>query len=147
MKRVVLFAGVAMLGAMVDTVPAEAGQPAPPPPAPAPIVFFDIAGPDMARQASFYRTVFNWDVAKDGRFSAPVTLPLGATLRQDPRDKIIYVGVDDVTATLTKIKAHGGSIVQPRFEVKGVVVLGLFTDPAGNSMGLVELKDGKLKVP
>jgi hypothetical protein len=31
--------------------------------------------------------------------------------------------------------------------VKGVVIIGLFTDPAGNSMGLVEMKDGKLKIP
>ena len=114
---------------------------------PAPIVFFDIAGPDMAQQAAFYRAVFDWDIRKDGGFSAPVTAPLAATLRQDPHDKIIYVGVDDVTATLAKIKANGGSIIQPRLEVKGVVVLGLFKDPAGNSMGLVELKDGKPTVP
>jgi predicted enzyme related to lactoylglutathione lyase len=37
--------------------------------------------------------------------------------------------------------------VAPRFEVPGVVVLGLFTDPAGNSMGLVEMQDGKPKIP
>jgi len=114
---------------------------------PAPIVFFDIAGPDMARQAAFYRAVFDWDVGKDGRFSAPVTPRLDGALRQDPQDKIIYVGVDDVTATLARITANGGSIVHPRFEVKGVVVLGLFKDPAGNSMGLVELDNGKPKVP
>jgi predicted enzyme related to lactoylglutathione lyase len=114
---------------------------------PAPIVFLDIAGPDLARQVAFYRSVFEWDIQPDGRFSAPVTLPLGAVLRQDPPDKILYVGVDDVTATLALIVANGGAIIQPRFEVKGVVVLGLFTDPAGNSMGLVELEDGKPKVP
>ena len=116
-------------------------------PMPAPIVFFDIAGPDMAKQAAFYRTVFDWDVGQDGRFSAPVTPRLAGTLRQDPKDKIIYLGVDDVTATLAKVTANGGHVIQPRMEVKGVVVLGLFTDPAGNSMGLVELKDGMPKIP
>ena len=35
----------------------------------------------------------------------------------------------------------------PRFAVKGVVVLGLFKDPAGNTMGLVETKDGKPVIP
>jgi len=114
---------------------------------PAPIVFLDIAGPDMARQMAFYRSVFDWDIQPDGRFSAPVTLPLGAVLRQDPPDKILYAGVEDVTAALTLIVANGGSIIQPRFEVTGVVVLGLFKDPAGNSVGLVEMKDGKPKVP
>lgn len=36
--------------------------------------------------------------------------------------------------------------MQPRFEVKGVVILGLFTDPAGNGMGLVEMTGGKPKI-
>ena len=114
---------------------------------PAPIVFFDIAGPDMAKQSAFYRTVFDWDIRPDGGFSAPVTARLDGTLRADPAGKIIYIGVDDVTATLSKVVANGGKVVQPRFEVKGVVVLGLFTDPAGNSMGLVEMAEGKPKVP
>ena len=114
---------------------------------PAPIVFLDIAGPDLAQQAAFYRTIFDWNIGADGRFSAPVAPPLQATLRQDPPDKIIYIGVEDVTATLTKITENGGTIVLPRFEVKGVVILGLFKDPAGNSMGLVELHNGQPKVP
>lgn len=114
---------------------------------PAPIVFFDIAGPDASKQAAFYRAVFDWDVAPDGRFSAPVLAPLGGALRADPADKVIYIGVDDVTVALAKVTANGGKIVAPRFEVKGVVVLGLFTDPAGNRMGLVELTGGKPKVP
>ena len=114
---------------------------------PAPIVFFDIAGPDMAKQAAFYRTVFDWDVGPGGQFTAPVTSPLPGTLRADPADKIIYLGVGDVTATLARIVANGGKVVAPRFEVKGVVVLGLFTDPAGNSMGLVEMAGGKPKIP
>ena len=114
---------------------------------PAPIVFFDIAGPDMAKQAAFYRTVFDWDVAPDGRFTAPAAAPLAGTLRADPADKMLYLGVDDVTATLASIVANGGAVVAPRFEVKGVVVLGLFTDPAGNRLGLVEMKDGKPKIP
>ena len=69
------------------------------------------------------------------------------SIRKDPAQKIIYIGVKDVAAKLTEIKAKGGSIDAPRFEVPGVVVLGLFKDPAGNAMGLVEMKDGKPKVP
>ena len=114
---------------------------------PAPIVFFDIAGPDMAKQAAFYRTVFDWDVGAAGQVTAPSVLPLPGTLRADPAEKVIYLGVEDVTATLAKIEANGGKVVTPRFEVKGVVVLGLFTDPAGNRMGLVEMAGGKPKVP
>ena len=116
---------------------------------PAPIVYFDIAGPADAKQAAFYETIFGWTAGPGGTVSAPVLGPqLAGTLRTDPAQKIIYIGVPDVTATLKAIAASGGKVVTPRFEVKGVVVLGLFSDPAGNAMGLVELTaDGKPKVP
>ncbi len=108
------------------TLAAPPVRAAPGGPMPAPIVFFDIAGPDLARQAAFYKAVFGWDVAADGRFTVASASPLPATLRADPADKVIYLGVDDVTAALAKVTANGGSVVAPRMEVKGVVVLGLF---------------------
>ena len=115
---------------------------------PAPIVFFDIAGPDSERQAAFYRDVFGWEVGPGGAVDVPVlTSSLAGALRRDPADKMIYFGVDDVTASLAKVVQHGGGITAPRFEVKGVVVLGLFTDPAGNRLGLVEMEAAKLKIP
>jgi predicted enzyme related to lactoylglutathione lyase len=46
-----------------------------------------------------------------------------------------------VTATLQQIARHGGTVDAPRFEVPGVVILGLFRDPAGNRMGLVEIDE------
>ena len=127
---------------------------------PAPIVYFDIAGPDVKGLADFYNAVFGWSTAGGVPFPdapylqpLPVASPLPAGLRKadapdDPQGrKIMYIGVDDVTAALAKVTAHGGSVVAPRFEVKGVAVLGLFKDPAGNLMGLVELAGGKAKVP
>jgi len=115
---------------------------------PAPIVFFDIAGPDGAKQTAFYHEVFGWEIGPGGTLSVPLGgASLNGALRQDPSDKILYLGVDDVTAALAKVVAHGGKVIRPRFEVKGVVVLGLFTDPAGNSMGVVEMKNGKPVVP
>jgi len=126
----------------------------------APIVFFDIGGPDVAGLGDFYSAVFGWEITA-GPFpgtrsiaGVPVNAPLAGTIRQDPNDGspqsmrgLIYAGVEDVTATLAKIEAHGGTIHAPRFEVPGVVVLGLFKDPAGNPMGLIELQDGKAKIP
>jgi hypothetical protein len=115
----------------------------------APIVYFDIAGPADAGLQPFYETVFGWSAGPGGTVSVPVNGPmLPGTLRTDPADKLLYIGVPDVTATLAEVVANGGRIVAPRFEVKGVVVLGLFADPAGNSMGLVELDaEGKAKLP
>jgi uncharacterized protein len=117
---------------------------------PAPIVFFDIAGPESANLQEFYSKLFTWrtDSAANGNWSIPVTMPLQGALRVgDPTEKRVYIGVDDVAAKLAEIAANGGTIDAPRFEVPGVVVLGLFKDPAGNPMGLVELEDGKAKIP
>jgi len=114
----------------------------------APIVFFDIAGPDAGKLGSFYTGVFEWEVGSGGQLEVPTpggSLP--GNLRSDPREKLLYIGVPDVTAALAAIETAGGKIVAPRFEVPGVVVLGLFTDPAGNRLGLVELADGKPRIP
>lgn len=115
---------------------------------PAPIVFFDIAGPDLESQRTFYREVFGWESAPTGHVAAPVAgAPLPGFLRTDPPDVLIYFGVADVTATLMRIEAVGGAIAVPRFEVPGVVVLGLFSDPAGNRLGLVEMNGDTPKIP
>jgi hypothetical protein len=122
--------------------------------APAPIVFFDIAGPDLPSQAAFYKAVFGWEATPDGRLTVPSTAPLPGNLRvEDPKqgpiaERVLYVGVPDINATLETVKAHGGSVVFGRTVAAGVVILALFKDPAGNRMGLVELgRDGKPIVP
>jgi predicted enzyme related to lactoylglutathione lyase len=103
----------------------------------APIVFFDIAGPDAAKLKSFYAGNFGWSIdAKDG-IKAP---NLKGTIRQDPHESLIYLGVADINAALKNIVASGGSVVLPRTVVPHVVTLAIFKDPAGNRMGLVELR-------
>jgi predicted enzyme related to lactoylglutathione lyase len=119
---------------------------------PAPLVFFDIAGPDLASQSAFYRTVFGWDVGADGHVMVPTASPVPALLRVETApalvaERVIYLGVEDITATLAMIGEHGGSTVFPRTVVPGVVILSLFKDPAGNRMGLVEIRHGKPVVP
>ena len=76
-----------------------------------------------------------------------MTAPLPGVLRTDPAGAVIYMGVADVTVTLDKVTANGGTVVAPRFVVPGVAVLGLFKDPAGNLMGLVEMAGDKAKIP
>ena len=113
----------------------------------APILFFDIAGPAELNLESFYTKVFGWEADQTGQFAVAITPPLRGSFRPDPAEKRIYVGVSDVTATLATVVEAGGKIDAPRFEVPGVVVLGLFRDPAGNEMGLVEMIDDRPRVP
>jgi uncharacterized protein len=102
----------------------------------APIVFFDIAGPDAAKLKEFYAVNFGWAI--DDKLA--ITTPkLDGTLRQDPPEKIIYIGVQNLDDAMKKVTASGGQIVSPKIPIpSGSFVL--FTDPAGNRMGLVEPK-------
>jgi predicted enzyme related to lactoylglutathione lyase len=120
-----------------------------------PIVSFDIAGPDLEALGAFYRNVFGWQIAPDKHFPqqahaiqpVPVISPMRGTLRNDPPQTLIYLGVPDITAAFDKIQAHGGTPVSPRLAIPGVVVLGLFTDPAGNRLGLIEMDGDQSRVP
>jgi hypothetical protein len=102
----------------------------------APIVFFDIAGPDAAKLKSFYAGNFGWEIDAANGITTP---GLKGTIRQDPPETLIYLGVPDIHAALKKIEESGGQTVLPRMVVPGVVTLALFKDPAGNRMGLVEI--------
>ena len=151
MTRIALFIAAGAL-ALTGAVPCSAA-PAKDAAMPAPIVFFDIVGPELQGQAAFYRAIFGWDVGPDGGFSVPAASPLRANLRVEKAEaapfgeRVLYVGVADITATLQQITAHGGKVVFPRLEVPGVAVVALFTDPAGNRMGLVEMDGDHAKVP
>jgi hypothetical protein len=103
---------------------------------PAPIVFFDIAGPDAAKLNGFYSKTFGWNIDASNAID---TGALKGTLRQDPPEKIIYIGVADINASLKQIADAGGTVDLPRTVVPNVVIFALFKDPAGNRMGLVEL--------
>ena len=116
---------------------AEAQMTANAPPAAAPIVFFDIAGPDAAKLKSFYVSNFGWSIDGANGIKTP---KLAGTLRQDPPEKVIYIGVPDINASFKAITASGGSTVLPRTVVPSVATFALFKDPAGNRMGLVETK-------
>jgi len=103
----------------------------------APIVFFDIAGPDAARLKDFYASNFGWDIAPSNMIQTP---QLPGTLRQDPPEKILYIGVTDLDAAMAKVKASGGTIETPKLPTPTGEQFVLFKDPAGNRMGMVGIK-------
>ncbi len=145
MKRLSALAAAICLTAAAHAQPLSNGDK----PMPAPIVFFDIAGPDLQRQKAFFGAVFGWETDPAGRFEAPVTTGgfIPALLRTDPAEKVIYFGVESIDATLAKITGNGGVALTPRMVVPGVTILALFNDPAGNRLGLIEIKDGKPIIP
>jgi len=104
----------------------------------APIVYFEIAGPDSAQLKTFYSSVFGWSVDSSSTISTESAGGIRGGIRQDPPEKILYLGVPDIVEALKQIEAAGGKTVLPRTVVPGVVTFALFTDPAGNRIGLAE---------
>jgi predicted enzyme related to lactoylglutathione lyase len=105
----------------------------------APIVYFELAGADGQKLKEFYATVFGWKIDANASIAATSTGGIKGGIRQDPPEKIFYLGVPDIVAALKQIEAAGGKTVVRRTVVPGVVTFALFTDPAGNRMGLAEL--------
>ncbi len=106
---------LALLIASTAAAAQPAKEPAVSPPSkPAPIVFFDIAAPELDKQAAFYREAFGWQADKTGAFSVPVASPLPGNLRVEPSEqgpvteRLIYVGVPDVTAAQSSDPGQGG---------------------------------------
>jgi predicted enzyme related to lactoylglutathione lyase len=134
MRKTMLLA-FAMLAASPAVQAAESTG-APMTSSPAPIVFFDIAGPDAAKLKDFYASNFGWSLDVNGPIK---TGNLDGALRQDPAEKILYIGVPDIDAAMKSVAASGGAIVTSKIPIpSGVFVL--FTDPAGNRMGLFQAK-------
>jgi predicted enzyme related to lactoylglutathione lyase len=64
-----------------------------------------------------------------GGFS-PVSdqMPAGTTF--------VYIGTDNIEATLAKVEAAGGKTVVPKSEIPETGWFAFFTDPTGNMIGL-----------
>ncbi|MFD7155148.1 VOC family protein [Kribbella sp. NPDC059898] len=113
------------------------------------VVHFEIIGTDPARLQHYYRDLFGWtyelgdtvsrQVSEPGRYGSVGDAGLyggvggGASLRPKV---LFYVGVDDVGAALARAEELGGTRVFGPDGVPGRLVVGQFTDPEGNLIGV-----------
>lgn len=81
--------------------------------------------------------MFDWYIDYSMTISAESTGGTPGGIRQDPPDKVLYIGVD-ITKTLADFAAAGGKTVLAGMVVPGVVTFDRFLDPAGNQLGLAE---------
>jgi uncharacterized protein len=110
-----------------------------------PIVHVEFSTRDRIASGKFYSSLFRWRVNQisemnyatfdsgndvGGGFS-----PLGPGYPAGTT--IVYVGTDDIDATLAKAESLGGKIMATKTEIPGVGWFGLFTDPTGNIVGLL----------
>lgn len=110
------------------------------------ITHVEFMGADGDKQASFYKDIFGWESEGvpgfDQYYMVSSDIGVGAAVgkgpEQSPSYLTVYLDVDDIDETLARIEGSGGSVVMPRTVIPGVVVFAMFTDPAGNVVGLTE---------
>ena len=111
------------------------------------IVHWELMGPDGDKLAAFYGDLFGWSLApspgfEDYNMTDVEETGIGGAIGQGnenmPQYQTIYVQVESVDEHLAKVEGAGGTTVVPRTEVPGTVTFGLFSDPAGNLVGIVE---------
>jgi predicted enzyme related to lactoylglutathione lyase len=100
---------------------------------------------DIARSADFYARVFGWQIRKRGDGSTAFDDNVGEVsgawvLGRPPSPSpglLVYIMVDSVAATIDKVVANGGEIVQP-IGADAPEITARFRDPGGNVLGLYQ---------
>ena len=56
---------------------------------------------------------------------------------------VVYIGTDDIDATLAKAESLGAKILRPKTEIPNTGWFGFFSDPTGNMVGLYTNLEGE----
>jgi predicted enzyme related to lactoylglutathione lyase len=113
-----------------------------------PVMWFEVAGQDAARLRSFYADLFGWkyELAGPHEYGLVDTgagrgIPggVGPTYPGGKPWVTFYVETPDVERSLGDATRLGGSVIVPR-TVLPDVTLGVFSDPEGHVIGLVEAR-------
>jgi len=112
------------------------------------ICYIQIPATDIERSVAFYRAVFGWNVRKrddgsmafdDGVGQVSGTWVTGRKASTEP-GLLIYIMMDSVAATMDKVIANGGRIVQP-IGMDAPEITARVSDPAGNVLGLYQNRE------
>ena len=108
------------------------------------VVHIEFSAQDRESTGKFYSDLFGWKIEHvpemnyamydsgdnvGGGFN-PVsdTNPAGTV--------IVYIGTDDIDASLAKAESLGAKTITPKTEIPNMGWFGLFSDPTGNMVGL-----------
>ena len=110
------------------------------------IVHVEIPSTDAKVNAKFYGDAFGWKLEHDPNFDywqfMPAALPGGGFPGTDGPsgskigEVLVYIGTDDIEASLAKIESLGGKTLAPSMEIPGTGWFAFFADPSGNKLAL-----------
>lgn len=87
------------------------------------LMYWEIPSTDVPRTSEFFAGLFGWKMERSsgGYVMFEVEEGIGGGIQpveQDPGHGImVYIGVDDIPATLKKVEELGGTIVRPKTEI------------------------------
>ena len=117
-----------------------------------PVVHFEVIGKDGDKLRSSYSELFGWEIDADNPMKYGLVareahvnsdgIGIGGGVGGAPEGYdghlTWYVEVPDVEAALAKAESLGGSRMMGPDQVPGGPIIGLFTDPDGNTVGVVQ---------
>jgi predicted enzyme related to lactoylglutathione lyase len=117
-----------------------------------PVVHFEVVGRDGEKLQSYYAELFDWNVNADNEMKYGLVdrqenlssdgTGIGGGIGQGPEGYgghvTFYVEVPNVEESLAKAESLGGTRVMGPETIMDRLVLGQFTDPEGNVIGLIE---------
>ena len=110
------------------------------------IAHIELSAKDRKVSKKFYAEVFEWKF-QDYEEMNYTTFETGEGVgggfspvgEDNPAGTVtVYIQTDDVTASLAKVTAAGGTVLMTEQEIPNVGKFGTFRDPSGNMVGLVK---------
>src|SRR5262245_19902397 len=109
------------------------------------ICYLEIPTADVPRSVAFYQAVLGWKTRQRGdgatAFDDSVGEVSGAWVTGRPISPtpglLLYIMVDDLAATVERVRVNGGRIVQP-IGIDAPELTARFADPDGNVLGLYQ---------
>lgn len=115
-----------------------------------PIVHVDIPANDGKAASKFYADAFGWKINHSAEefnytmFDADGGPGGGFPHLTDGFEighVLIYIGTDDIDASLKTVESLGGKTAVPKTEIPDIGWFAIFEDPTGNNIGLYQDKN------
>jgi predicted enzyme related to lactoylglutathione lyase len=112
---------------------------------PNPVVHFEIIGGSSKQLQDFYSSLFDWKIDSNNEYNygmvdtasgAGIAGGIAADMDGHGSRVTVYAQVPDVQASLNKAEQLGGKVLLPPTPI-GQMTIAMFSDPAGNTMGLM----------
>jgi predicted enzyme related to lactoylglutathione lyase len=117
-----------------------------------PVVHFEVTGKDGEALSSFFSQLFDWDIDADNPMGYGIVdreknlgadgIGIGGGIATGPEGYAghvtFYVQVPDVEASLAKAESLGGTRMMGPDEVMDGLTIGLFNDPEGHVIGVMQ---------